>query len=117
MNQDYLVNMFSLEGQVAVVTGGASGLGNAVARHLCAAGVVFVVLVAVTRELRRRNYYGGDMTPPDLLSNCTCSIASRRSLDLHISYTVSAARLAPTMASISTPVRAVAAAVTRTCKR
>lgn len=40
-----------------------SGLG-----HLCAAGVVFVVLVAVTRELRKRNYYGGEKKPHDLLS-------------------------------------------------
>ena len=30
-----------------------SGQGN-----LCAAGVVFLVLVAVTRELRKRNFYG-----------------------------------------------------------
>ncbi len=40
-----------------------SGLG-----HLCAAGVVFVTLVAVTRELRRRDYYGGEKKPHDLLS-------------------------------------------------
>jgi single-stranded-DNA-specific exonuclease len=39
-----------------------SGLG-----HLCAAGVVFMLLVAVHRELRRRNYYGGAIAPPDLL--------------------------------------------------
>ena len=40
-----------------------SGLG-----HLCAAGVVFMVLVATTRELRRRGYYGADCPPPDLLA-------------------------------------------------
>lgn len=34
---------------------------------LCAAGVVFLVLVAVTRELRKRGYYSGH-TEPDLLS-------------------------------------------------
>ncbi len=39
-----------------------SGLGN-----LCAAGVVFLVLVAVSRELRRRNYYA-DSAAPDLLA-------------------------------------------------
>lgn len=39
-----------------------SGQGN-----LCAAGVVFLVLVAVTRELRTRNFYG-DIAAPDLLS-------------------------------------------------
>jgi single-stranded-DNA-specific exonuclease len=40
-----------------------SGLGS-----LCAAGVVFMVLVATTRELRRRGYYGANMPPPDLLA-------------------------------------------------
>jgi single-stranded-DNA-specific exonuclease len=38
-----------------------SGLG-----HLCAAGVVFIVLVAVVRELRARGAYA-DRRPPDLL--------------------------------------------------
>ena len=38
-----------------------SGLGQ-----LCAAGVVFLLLVAVSRELRGRNYYKGN--PPDLLA-------------------------------------------------
>ncbi len=40
-----------------------SGLG-----HLCAAGVVFMVLVATTRELRRRGFYGAACAPPDLLA-------------------------------------------------
>jgi single-stranded-DNA-specific exonuclease len=40
-----------------------SGLG-----HLCAAGVVFMVLVATTRELRRRGFYGAACPPPDLLA-------------------------------------------------
>ena len=40
-----------------------SGLG-----HLCAAGVVFMVLVATARELRQRGYYNADNTPPDLLA-------------------------------------------------
>ena len=39
-----------------------SGLG-----HLCAAGVVFMLLVATHRELRGRNFYAGAITPPDLL--------------------------------------------------
>jgi single-stranded-DNA-specific exonuclease len=40
-----------------------SGLG-----HLCAAGVVFLLLVATTRELRQRGYYDKAGSPPDLLS-------------------------------------------------
>ncbi len=39
-----------------------SGLG-----HLCAAGVVFLVLVATVRELRRRSYYSDGRAAPDLL--------------------------------------------------
>jgi single-stranded-DNA-specific exonuclease len=39
-----------------------SGLG-----HLCAAGVTFMVLVATTRELRRRGFYGRDIIAPDLI--------------------------------------------------
>ena len=39
-----------------------SGLG-----HLCAAGVVFMTLVAVARELRRRGHYTQETPPPDLL--------------------------------------------------
>ena len=35
---------------------------------LCAAGVVFMTLVAVTRELRRRGFYGERCAPPDLLA-------------------------------------------------
>lgn len=40
-----------------------SGLG-----HLCAAGVVFMLLVAATRELRARGAYSGSSAPPDLLA-------------------------------------------------
>ncbi|MEI9899342.1 MAG: single-stranded-DNA-specific exonuclease RecJ [Hyphomicrobium sp.] len=40
-----------------------SGLG-----HLCAAGVTFLVLVATTRELRRRGFYAGDTAEPDLMA-------------------------------------------------
>ncbi|HUS95255.1 MAG TPA: single-stranded-DNA-specific exonuclease RecJ, partial [Hyphomicrobiaceae bacterium] len=39
-----------------------SGLGQ-----LCAAGVVFLLLVAVSRELRRRGHYDGTCKAPDLL--------------------------------------------------
>ncbi|HWK38444.1 MAG TPA: single-stranded-DNA-specific exonuclease RecJ, partial [Hyphomicrobium sp.] len=40
-----------------------SGLG-----HLCAAGVAFMVLVATTRELRRRGFYGAGTSEPDLMA-------------------------------------------------
>src|SRR4030095_381706 len=40
-----------------------SGLG-----HLAAVGLVFLTLVAVTRELRRRNFWNGAQSEPDLLS-------------------------------------------------
>lgn len=40
-----------------------SGLG-----HLCAAGVVFMTLVATARELRRRGVYDRGQTAPDLMS-------------------------------------------------
>jgi len=40
-----------------------SGLG-----HLCAAGVVFLTLVALVRELRGRGFYNDSISPPDLLS-------------------------------------------------
>ncbi len=39
-----------------------SGLG-----HLCAAGVVFMTLVATTRLLRHQNWYGGERQPLDLM--------------------------------------------------
>lgn len=35
--------------------------------HLCAAGVVFLVLVATMKELRRRGHYGAERAAPDLL--------------------------------------------------
>lgn len=38
-----------------------SGLG-----HLCAAGVVFLTLVAVNRALRREGFFGGELTEPKL---------------------------------------------------
>ena len=35
--------------------------------HLCAAGVVFLVLAGVAREMKRRNAYDGAISAPDLL--------------------------------------------------
>ncbi len=40
-----------------------SGLG-----HLAAVGLVFITLVALTRELRRQNFWAGTRSEPDLLS-------------------------------------------------
>lgn len=37
--------------------------------HLCAAGVVFLVLVATARELRNRGYYEGDRKDPQLIGD------------------------------------------------
>ena len=37
--------------------------------HLAAVGLVFVTLVAVNRELRRRNFWNGGRSEPDLLSS------------------------------------------------
>ena len=36
--------------------------------HLCAAGVVFLVLVATARELRQRGHYGAKVSEPPLMS-------------------------------------------------
>lgn len=37
--------------------------------HLCAAGVVFLVLVATARELRKRGFYEGDRKEPQLIGD------------------------------------------------
>ena len=47
---DYLKSMFGLDDRVAVVTGGASGLGAAFSRGLAAAGAT-VVLADINEEL------------------------------------------------------------------
>ena len=36
--------------------------------HLCAAGVVFLTLVGLARELRKRNYFTSNRPPPDLMN-------------------------------------------------
>ncbi|MCC7253644.1 single-stranded-DNA-specific exonuclease RecJ [Hyphomicrobium sp.] len=37
--------------------------------HLCAAGVTFLVLVATVRELRRRGFYGAEISEPQLIAD------------------------------------------------
>ncbi len=50
-----------------------SGLG-----HLCAAGVVFMLLVATARELRTRGLLRREVTPPDLLDSARSGGAGDR---------------------------------------
>ena len=44
---DYLSNMFSLKGNVALVTGGSYGIGFAIAKALARAGAVIASTAAV----------------------------------------------------------------------
>jgi NAD(P)-dependent dehydrogenase (short-subunit alcohol dehydrogenase family) len=74
---DMLKKLFSLEGKVVVITGGAQGIGEEVAKHLAAVGAELVILdrqeekaketaAAIAKEFNRKVVaYGVDVTKPE----------------------------------------------------
>ena len=51
-DQGFLLSLFSLEGRVALVTGGSSGIGHGIARALALAGARVVLLARREEPLR-----------------------------------------------------------------